>query len=192
MLQVRNNLVSCFFVVLNWLIKPSDMSAKKHARHPHLTGEHPWGDAGQFIFFVVFLGVWISDSFVFHYSTFLLETVSNTIRIALAGPVLIAAWYLARNGMKAVFGTPREKPGVITAGVFRMVRHPIYAGALLFYLGSVLITMSVASAVLWLLILGFYIYICKYEERILLEEFGRDYLEYKSKTGMLFPRLRSL
>ncbi len=38
---------------------------------------------------------------------------------------------------------------------------------------------------------GFYIFSCRYEERILKEAFGDDYLKYKKKTGMLFPRLRS-
>jgi protein-S-isoprenylcysteine O-methyltransferase Ste14 len=167
------------------------MSTKKHANHPHLTGEHRWGDTGQLIFFVLFLGVWISDSFVFHYSTFLQESVPNYIRLALGGPVILAAWFLARGGMKAVFGTAREKPEVITTGVFRIVRHPIYTGALLFYLGSILFTLSLASAALWILIIAFYIVLCKYEERLLTEEFGDDYLKYKKRTGMLFPKFRS-
>lgn len=167
------------------------MSTKKHANHPNLTGEHRWGDTGQLIFFVLFLGVWISDSFVFHYSTFLQESVPNYIRLALGGPVILTAWFLARRGMKAVFGTAREKPEVIHTGVFRIVRHPIYTGALLFYLGSILLTLSLASAALWVLICVFYFVLCRYEERILTEEFGDDYLKYKNRTGMLFPKFRS-
>jgi len=167
------------------------MGAKKHAGHPHLSGEHRWGDAGQLIFFVIFLGVWIADSFVFHYSTFLQSEVPDFIRLAVAGPVLIAGWILARQGLKAVFGTPREKPELIKSGVFRIVRHPVYAGALLFYLGAIIITLSIVSAALWPLIIAFYVYLCKYEERLLTEEFGNDYLEYKRKTGMLFPKFRS-
>ena len=167
------------------------MSTKKHTEHPHLTGEHRWGDTGQLILLVMFLGIWITDSFIFHYSTFLVEVVSNYIRVPIAAVVLIAGWYLARGGMKAVFGTARENPEVISTGVFRIVRHPIYTGALLFYLGAILMTMSLASAALWLLIIAFYIYICRYEEYLLTEEFGNDYLEYKKKTGMLFPKLIS-
>ena len=167
------------------------MSTKKHTQHPHLTGEHRWGDTGQLILLVMFLGIWITDSFIFHYSTFLVEVVSNYIRVPIAAVVLIAGWYLARGGMKAVFGTARENPEVISTGVFRIVRHPIYTGAILFYLGTSLITMSIASAVLCLLIIGFYIVISKYEESILTEAFGNDYLEYKKRTGMLCPRLRS-
>jgi protein-S-isoprenylcysteine O-methyltransferase Ste14 len=167
------------------------MSAKKHTEHPHLTGEHRWGDTGQLILLVMFLGIWVSDSFIFHYSTFLVEVVSNYIRVPIAALLIIAGWYMARGGMKAVFGTARENPEVISTGVFRIVRHPIYTGAILFYLGATMITMSIASAAFVLIIIGYYIAIGKYEERILAEEFGNDYLEYKKKTGMLFPKLRS-
>ena len=168
------------------------MSTKKHAGHPHLSGEHRWGDTGQLILFLIFLGVWITDSFVFYYTTFLQDFVPAYLRVIVAGPVLIAGWYLARRGMAAVFGTKREKPEVISTGVFRRLRHPIYTGALSLYLGSFLMSMSIASAALWLVILAFYIFLCKYEERILTEEFGDDYLKYKSRTGMLFPKFRSV
>ena len=167
------------------------MNTKKHNDHPHLTGEHRWGDRGQLFLLVMFLGIWITDSFIFHYSTSMLEGVPNYIRVPAAAVVLIGGWYLARGGMKAVFGTARENPEVISTGVFRIVRHPIYTGAILFYLGTSLITMSIASGAFCLLIIGFYIVISKYEESILTEAFENDYLEYKKKTGMLFPKLRS-
>ena len=165
------------------------MSTKKHSSHPHLTGEHPWGDRGQILLLAGFLGVWITDSFIFHYSTFLMEMAPDYIRIPIAAIVLIAGWYLARSGMKAVFGTERSEPGVIRNGAFRFVRHPIYTGALLFYLGSSIITMSIASAAFWILIIIFYFIIARFEERILTGQFGDEYLRYKSEVGMLLPRL---
>ena len=118
-----------------------------------------------------------------------MEIVPDYMRIPMAGVVLFSGWYLARGGMKAVFGTKRAEPLVIKDGVFKIVRHPIYTGALLFYLGSSIITMSIASAVFWILIIVFYILIARYEERILTKEFGEDYLSYKKEAGMLFPRL---
>ena len=165
------------------------MNTKKHASHPHLTGEYRWGDAGQLILLVIFLGIWITDSFVFHYSTFLRDSVPEWLRIGLAGLVLVSAWFLARSGMRAVFGTRRDSPEVIREGAFRIVRHPIYTGAILFYLGAALITLSIVSAIFWLVIVVFYWFIARYEEKILTEEFGEDYAEYKSHVGMLFPKL---
>jgi len=55
--------------------KSKIMSTKKHVGHPLLTGEHKYGDKGQLILFFLFLGIWITDFFVFHYSTFLLEII---------------------------------------------------------------------------------------------------------------------
>lgn len=167
------------------------MNTKRHSAHPHLTGEHRWGDLGQLILLFVFLAIWITDSFFFHYSTFLMNTIPEYLRITLAGLVLISGWYLARSGMKAVFGTKRAEPKVIKEGVFKIVRHPIYTGALHFYLGATLITMSIASMAVWVLAVVFYHLIARYEERILTEEFGEDYLQYKKKVGMLFPKLFS-
>lgn len=167
------------------------MSTKKHAGNPHLTGEHRWGDTVQLILLVMFMGIWVTDSFVFHYSTFLKEVIPNFIRVPLAAIILITGWILARGGMKAVFGTAREKPEVIDIGVFRIVRHPIYTGALLFYLGAIFTTLSIASSIFWLVILVFYILISRYEEKILTEEFGEEYTRYKKQTGMLFPHLFS-
>ena len=165
------------------------MSIKKHEGHPNLTGEHRWGDLGQLILFFLFLGVYITDSFIFHYSTFLRDVVPDYLRIPAAAIVLLCGWYLARRGIKAVFGTERDKPEVISSGVFGMVRHPIYTGALLFYLGAILITLSIASAAFWLIIVFLYYLISKYEERILTEVFGADYTAYQKRTGMLFPGL---
>jgi len=165
------------------------MATKKHEGNPHLTGEYRWGDMGQLILLLLFLGIWISDSFVFHYSTFLRDVLPNYIRVPLAAFILTTGWLLARKGMKLVFGTTREKPEVINTGVFRVIRHPIYTGALLFYLGAISITLSIVSAVFWLGILLFYILIARYEEKILTNEFGEEYSRYKKQTGMLFPRL---
>ena len=87
------------------------MATKKHAEHPHLTGEYRWGDIIQLILLVFFLGIWITDSFVLHFSTFLREVIPDFIRIPLASIVLIAAWILARRGVKAVFRNRKGKAG---------------------------------------------------------------------------------
>lgn len=164
------------------------MNTRKHSGYPHLTGEHKYGDLGQVILLIIYLGVWITDSLIFHYSTFLIEIVPDYIRIPLAGIVLILAWLLVRRGMKVVFGTKREGRELFTGDVFGIVRHPIYTGALLFCAGASIITLSLASMGCCIPIALFYYYISKYEERILSEEFGDDYLNYKKKVGMLFPK----
>lgn len=171
------------------LEKGKILNTKKHHEHPHLSGEYRWGDTIQLILLFIFLALWITDSFVLHFSTFLKEKVPDYIRVPLASLVLVSAWILARRGMKAVFGTEREKTELIDTGVFRVIRHPIYAGAILFYLGAILITLSLVSAVFWLVIVAAYTLIARYEERILTEAFGEKYISYKRKSGMFFPKI---
>jgi protein-S-isoprenylcysteine O-methyltransferase Ste14 len=160
---------------------------KKHAGREDLTGEHRMGDTIQLILLVIFLVVWILDSFVLGFSNFLIEYIPGYVRLLVGIPVLILATFLARSGIKVVFGKPQENPHVITGGVFSIVRHPIYLSAILFYLGMVCLTLSLASAALLLIIIGFYRFISRYEERLLTERFGHEYREYMKKVPMLFP-----
>jgi len=160
---------------------------KSHQHRGDLTGEHAFSDMGQLIFLVVFLIVWIADSFVFKYSTFLTQYISNYIRVPIALIVLVISGLLAWTGLKIVFRETREEPQVITSGVFSIVRHPIYLSSILLYLGFILLSLSLLSALVWILITVFYYMISRYEEKLLTQRFGSAYEEYKKKVPMLLP-----
>lgn len=160
---------------------------KKHNDRPDLSGEHKWGDLGQIILFVIFFATWITDSFVLKFSTFLSDHVFWFIRFPLSLIILVISSYLARAGLKIVFGEEREKPVVIREGVFNYVRHPIYLGVILLYLGLIFLTLSIIAAAIWLIIILFYYFISRYEEKILLAEFGEQYKEYMEVVPMLIP-----
>jgi len=158
-----------------------------HHDRPDLVGEHKFGDAGQLILLVLFLILWVLDSFVFSFSTKLMEVIPWFIRYPLAIVILVAAGYFARSGLRTVFGEIKQEPQVYSSGVFAIVRHPIYLGAILLYLGFIIFTLSIASFILWLLIIVFYVFISRYEERLLLKHFGEKYKDYQAKVPMLFP-----
>ncbi len=155
-----------------------------------LTGEHAFGDAGQLIFFALFLAVWITDGFIFKYSTLLNDYISFAVRLPLGIVVLIIAGYLAWAGLTTVFGEVREKPRVIRKSVFGVVRHPIYIGEILLYLGLLLLNTSLAGLAVWIIVIAFLHYISRYEERILLARFGDEYKHYMRDVPMYLPRLR--
>lgn len=165
----------------------SNSKHKTHHGRPDLIGEHLWGDMGQLILFFIFMTVWITDSFFFKYSVFFSGHVPNYIRIILAVIILIFSGILARKGLKIVFGEVREKPEIINKGVFRIVRHPIYLGSILLYLGLIMFSLSIASFVVWIVIIIFYYLISKYEEKLLLKEFGDAYRKYMKEVPMLIP-----
>ena len=87
-------------------------------------------------------------------------------------------------GLRQLF--EKEKSGaLVTRGLYRMVRHPLYTFSLLFiWLTSSMSQNSLTvyiGATLYVLI-GTY-----FEERKLLRDFGEAYAEYKRRTPMLIP-----
>ncbi len=168
----------------------AELKVKKHGDRDDLVGEHVGGDAGQLILFLIFLAVWIADSFIFQYSTSLSTYIPIHVRLPIVLIILSGAWYFAKSGLRIVFDEIREPPIVIRKGVFNRVRHPIYLGSLLFYLGLCVLTLSIFSFAIWIGIIAFYHFISKYEEKLLLDKFGVEYEKYRSEVPMWIPRLR--
>ena len=164
------------------------LKRKGHGDREDLIGEHPAGDAGQLILAVIFLAVWVTDSFFLRYTTFLSGYIPLPIRVILSAAVLSLGGYLAKKGHDIVFGQIREKPGVFREGVFGLVRHPLYSGAILFYIGLLFLSPSMAAGAVWLVIIAFYVYIARHEEKLLTGEFGEEYREYMRDVPMLLPR----
>lgn len=155
-----------------------------------LAGEHSFGDAGQFILFIIFMAVWITDAFVFKYSTLLNDYIPfYGVRLWLAIIILLVAGYMAGTGLKIVFGTFRETPHVIRQGVYGVVRHPQYISESLLYLGLILLNTSIASIAVWIIVIAFLHYLMRHEEKILIKRFGDDYRQYMKDVPMYFPRI---
>jgi protein-S-isoprenylcysteine O-methyltransferase Ste14 len=150
-------------------------------------GEHPWGDTGQIIALFIFLAVWIADSFLFNLSFNLSNRIPLIIRLSVAILLFTPVYYLVRSGHQAV---DRNRMGnfVVTSGAFRTIRHPLYLGSLLTYLALFASTLSLFSLIVWIGIFLFYNYIASYEEKLLEIKYGRQYLDYKGKTGKWIPR----
>ena len=93
---------------------------------------------------------------------------------------------LAFVGLRQLFA-PENSSGLVTDGLYRFVRHPLYtAGLLLMWLTpQVSFNIFAAHAALTVyLLIG-----ARFEERKLLREFGEAYAAYRSHTPMLIPAL---
>ncbi len=163
---------------------------KKPKHRDDLTGEHTVGDAGQLVLACLFGIIWIADSFFLKYTTFLNQYIAVGVRAPLGIALLVISGYLARKGLSIVFGEEREKPGVIRKSVFNIVRHPIYLSEILLYLGLLMLSISLAAAVVWIVGIGFLHLISRYEERLLLERFGDEYAQYMREVPMWIPLRR--
>ncbi len=114
-------------------------------------GEHPFGDSGQLILLVLFLLIWVVDSFLLKISTFLSDDISLYIRLVILVLILMTAVYLIRSG-HVVVKNEQHPSGVVSTGAFQYVRHPLYLGSIMFYLGLAVSTASLFSLVLVVLI----------------------------------------
>lgn len=107
--------------------------------------------------------------------------------LSIAGIVfaLVAMRTLSSN-LRAV-PTPAAKGRLITHGVFKIVRHPIYSGIILTATGGLCIHFSVALLCLALGLIVLFWIKSSYEEQMLLEKYG-EYKSYTLTTGKLFPK----
>ena len=156
-----------------------------------LSGEHPYGDIGQIIAFIIFLPIWITDSFILRFSTMLVNYLPLHTRLIIAALLFVFSRYLVRSAHNIIFNKGRTPSQVINNGVFSHVRHPMYLGIILFYIGLFFTTFSLLSLAFLIIIFLFYNYITSFEEKQLEQEFGKEYMKYKEKTPKWLPRFKS-
>ena len=155
------------------------------------TGEHPYGDKGQIVGLVLFLALWASDSFVFKLTTFPARYVPLLARLAAAALVMVTAVRLIQGGHRAVPHEAGADPHLIEDGAFARVRHPLYLGSVLFFLGLALTTLSLIGLAAFLGLFLFYNVLAAYEERWLSDKYGRAYRDYMRRVPRWLPRLRA-
>ena len=80
---------------------------------------------------------------------------------------------------------------LVRAGPFAWVRHPVYSGLALHFLGACLATGNVVLLIgtLFVTLPAFYAR-ARAEEKLLREQFGSDYEAYMDEVPMLVPGLR--
>jgi len=85
---------------------------------------------------------------------------------------------------------PREMTPLITDGLFRHVRNPIFSSMLLTIAGLMLMAPNILSAVaLASSFLGIEIQVRRVEEPYLIRVHGSRYLSYARRVGRFFPRI---
>lgn len=95
---------------------------------------------------------------------------------------------LTLNEVLSPYVSPSPKGKLITTGIYKKVRHPIYLGIIILLLGFTLIFSSVSKLVLFLIAIVFFVKKAFEEERLLLQRYPK-YKNYKQKTGMFFPKI---
>lgn len=153
--------------------------------HPHSQDEHPFNHTFQILSILLFLVIWIPDSFIFRITTFLSFYIPWFISVLIGLLVFIVGGYFANASHKEVFDSGQE--GVIDTGVYGRVRHPMYFGMMLVILGFIIATLSIATFVLWIFVFIGFDRMATYEERKLIERLGDAYREYQKRVPKWFP-----
>lgn len=83
----------------------------------------------------------------------------------------------------------RAQATLVTTGPYRWVRHPFYVTAALFMGSVTLMTANWLIGVSGLVVLGLLAVRTPTEERMLVERFGQQYIDYMTTTGRFFPRI---
>ena len=82
-----------------------------------------------------------------------------------------------------------ENQEVVTRGAYGVVRHPVYLGALLIWLGLALaFSSTLAFGITLLYVIPAYLLYIRAEEQMMLQSFGESYASYRKQTPMLIPR----
>jgi protein-S-isoprenylcysteine O-methyltransferase Ste14 len=122
--------------------------------------------------------LWTTDDVITPYVGLVLLAAGGALRLA---PVFV----LGRRftGLVAI----QEGHRLETGGLYRLIRHPSYAGLLLFMVGYVLAFRCWLGLLLAAGMLAVLVGRMNAEERLLESEFGEDYAAYRRRTWRLLP-----
>lgn len=98
----------------------------------------------------------------------------------------VATWQLRVGRSLTPMPSPRNGATLLTSGLYRHVRHPVYSGLLVWAFGIAIAAASVLHFVLFALLWVFLTAKATQEERMLNQKFG-NYAEYAARTPRFFP-----
>lgn len=126
--------------------------------------------AGVFVLNIVFRNQFDGGFFLFIIS----------ILLVLFGATV---WLVGKKTLGNFFTVSRHPRGLMTKGIYSKIRHPMYYGGILVYVGAALFFKSWLGLGLTLfLVIPILFWFIKKEEGLLYEKFGKEYPLYKKKT----------
>lgn len=121
------------------------------------------------------------------------QPLGTPVANALAFALVIAATFvgvgaLAANRPGNFNVRPEVKPGaqLVTDGIYRFIRHPMYSAVLLAMLAAIAADPRLWRIALWLALVGALLAKAQREERLLAERFP-EYAAYRARTRRFLP-----
>ena len=137
-------------------------------------------------------GVWVFTGFPksLDFEPIPLFIVAGTL-VCLFSLYLFRVTHKALGAMWSFSLDMRSEHKLVTEGIYKKVRHPMYSAFWLWAIAQALLLSNWAAGLS--AIVGFgvlYFLRVGQEEQMVLKEFGAEYEEYSQRTGRIFPRLK--
>lgn len=84
-------------------------------------------------------------------------------------------------------GSIEDTTELVDVGVYRFIRHPLYASLMLFALGVFFKDVSLLAGIMLAIAFAFMIASARFEERENRDKFGAAYVEYIKRSKMFIP-----
>jgi len=126
---------------------------------------------------------WLRENFIEH--TNLVGVIGLIIAIIGAIIACSSRYRLGKNWSLSV--QKKESHQLIKKGIYKIIRHPIYTGLLLLFIGNAIIVGDYRAIIAVLIVFASFWFKLKKEEKLLTETFGTEYEEYKNQTKALIP-----
>jgi len=138
---------------------------------------------------ILFMIVWMLD-LVFLISVILNSFIPLIIRLILFFIILCLGIIFIYLSRKVLFPDGELTGILLTEGIFRRVRHPLYLGGLLIYISFIFLSISLISIALFVINFILYNKMATYEEKILENIFGNQYLDYRKQVPKWIPKIK--
>jgi protein-S-isoprenylcysteine O-methyltransferase Ste14 len=126
---------------------------------------------------------WLRENFVAH--TNVVGIIGLSIAVLGAIIACTSRYRLGKNWSLSV--QRKENHQLIQHGMYKRVRHPIYTGLLLLFIGNALIVGDYRAIIAVLIVFISLWLKLKKEEKLLTETFGAAYTAYQKQTKALLP-----
>lgn len=200
---VKPTLIFLLFTLVHSLMASHKFKARLFAKVPALS---PWYRIIYNVTSLIFLGWWavsLPQSGELYRATGLLFWILIVVQIVFGWLLLKSVF--AQNGMiflglkQVVIKLKKgrnpdyldepQRGKLVTTGLYRYMRHPMYTFVILLMAASPIMTTNLAYSIL---IFGIYFWVGSlFEERNLIKRFGDDYRAYQKKVSRFIPKLFS-
>lgn len=107
--------------------------------------------------------------------------------LVVVGLLVVLFGILSLNVNFSPFPSPRSNASLISHGIYKYMRHPIYSGIIIALLAYALFSFSAFRLFITIGLITVFYFKTKLEEKLLRERF-EGYSAYMKRTGRFFPK----